>query len=659
VVSLGVLLGLRPFGGQSQEALSDTAGFLLGLVIVGALLWGAYRVAKVMSRRQAWFAVTLAVIGMMLVVNTRYSLLANFVNDELANEYIVYAHGTPDDKLVYDMLLDMQTRLGVDEPLTLAYDNEVSWPFTWYFRHTDWSDAHYVGEKPGGPLQEDVVLVGSPNYGQFEPYLRDRYVSIEYRRMWWPNEGYKSLTWQKVRRAVTDPKSRRNWLRILLFRRYTTDPAADQPEEKPLTDWYHHANMRLYIRQDLVERLWPLAQTRPDWAAAVEPSEPPPRTELNAEVVLGEGPDGIPLVAPKDIALAEDGSLFVVDHQNERIVVFDADGTPREVLADGVLRSTGDQAEPSAWGITVGADGAVYIADTWNHRVRKYVDGVEVAAWGRFAQPPPEEPLSEPDAFYGPRDVAVGPDGYVYVTDTGNKRVCVFDADGTAIRCFGGFGYEPGQFSEPTGLAFDPATGDLYVADLWNLRVQRFDRNLIQVLEWPVDGWDSQEAAHKAYIAVGPGGTVVLSDPHGGRVWVYDSEGTVLTTLDLPDDSKGLDQPVGVAVDDQGRIFVASSISGIVTRYAAPVELLEAAGLAAPPAEGEEGEEGEAAEEAAEEESAGAEGAGEGAAVGEEDEAAEEAVPGDEEEGQPEDEEALDESGAEGEAPAAASPTGG
>jgi DNA-binding beta-propeller fold protein YncE len=177
----------------------------------------------------------------------------------------------------------------------------------------------------------------------------------------------------------------------------------------------------------------------------------------------------------------------------------------------------------------------------------------------------------------------------VYVTDTGNKRISVFEPDGSVVESFGGEGMDEGQFSEPTSLAFDPETGDLFVADLWNTRVQRFDADGNFILEWPVDGWDSTEPAHKAYIAVGPGSVVAVSDPEASRVWVYTNDGTVLAKLDFLQDSLGLDQPVGVAFDAQGRIYVASSNSGVITRYAALPEVLKAAGLPADAGEDDEG----------------------------------------------------------------------
>jgi uncharacterized protein (TIGR03663 family) len=584
VAGLVSWLLIGPFQGQTQDALSRTSGWIVGLPVLAVVAWALWRVCSRMPRRQWQVAVALTFAALLFTANIHYSLQANFVNDQLATEYIVYAHGTPDDKEVVNMFLDMQARLGENRPLSVGYDNEVSWPFTWYFRADQFPAARYLDQKPTATVTEDVVLVGSPNYGNFEPYLRDRYVSMEFRRMWWPNEGYKDLTWERIRDTLVNPKLRRNLLNIVLFRKYTVDPLADDPQPKPLNDWYHHANMRLYVRKDLIEKIWPLVQARPDWLKDVSTqAEPSKSLTLKVQQVYDTGADGQPMVTPKDIALGPDGRVYAVDLGQARVVVFGDDGKAQADIASGDLKEVSTEAHaPSAWGVGVGATGAVYIADTWNHRVLKYVDGKKTAEFGKYGNPGSAD--AQLDLLFGPRDIAIASDGSLYVTDTGNDRIVVLDADLKPLRAFGGAGVDPGKFDEPTSVAFDPATGDLFVADLWNLRVQRFDKDLKPVTSWTVDGWTSQEAAHKAYIAVGPGSTVVASDPSGQRVWVWDNQGKLLGTLDLPDDNRGLDEPIGVAVDAIGRVFVASSVSGIVTRYEPIEAIVKQAGLA--PAEG-------------------------------------------------------------------------
>jgi DNA-binding beta-propeller fold protein YncE len=171
------------------------------------------------------------------------------------------------------------------------------------------------------------------------------------------------------------------------------------------------------------------------------------------------------------LAVAPDGSLYIADTDNHRIQHLDANGTVLQTWGSFADLSKGPAPggtffEP--WGIALGTDGSVYVADTWNHRIQKFTaDGQFITMWGYFGQ------AEAPEALWGPRDVAVDSQGRVYVTDTGNKRIVVFDADGKPVTQFGSTGLEPGQFDEPVGLSIGPED-QVYVADTWNQRVQVF-----------------------------------------------------------------------------------------------------------------------------------------------------------------------------------------
>ena len=165
------------------------------------------------------------------------------------------------------------------------------------------------------------------------------------------------------------------------------------------------------------------------------------------------------------------------------------------------------------WDVAVSPDGRwVYVADTWNHRILKFSpEGKLAKVWGHayYGQ---DDPLG----IWGPRGIAVDALGRVYVSDTGNKRIVIFDADGNYLAQSGSPGLQPGQFDEPVGLAFDEHS-NLYVADTWNQRVQVFiragdDLTFTPLTQWDIAGWYGQSLDNKPYIAVDRQGHVFITD---------------------------------------------------------------------------------------------------------------------------------------------------
>src|SRR5205085_12455293 len=121
------------------------------------------------------------------------------------------------------------------------------------------------------------------------------------------------------------------------------------------------------------------------------------------------------------------------------------------------------------WAFAFDGDGFLYMADTWNHRILKFSPKLDfVGTWGVPAVTPNPGPFE----LFGPRSIAIAPDGSLWVSDTGNKRLIHYTNSGQLLGTLGSAGSGPGQFNEQVGIAFD-ATGSLYVADTWNGRVQK------------------------------------------------------------------------------------------------------------------------------------------------------------------------------------------
>jgi DNA-binding beta-propeller fold protein YncE len=144
--------------------------------------------------------------------------------------------------------------------------------------------------------------------------------------------------------------------------------------------------------------------------------------------------------------------------------------------------------------------------------------------WGSFG--------NNDGQFYFPRGVAVDQaDGSVYVVDMGNHRIQKFDTSTNVLpqlllKIGGGLGpghasnpqaQEPGQFRSPWGVAVD-GQGDLYVTDTGNQRVQKFDREGNFLTQWGGFGNQDGQFNFPYGIAVDARGSVFVTDSANSRV---------------------------------------------------------------------------------------------------------------------------------------------
>jgi DNA-binding beta-propeller fold protein YncE len=148
----------------------------------------------------------------------------------------------------------------------------------------------------------------------------------------------------------------------------------------------------------------------------------------------------------------------------------------------------------------------------------------------------------------------------------------VFDDQGNPLSTVGLAGSDPGQLDEPVGLAVT-ADGTLYVADTWNLRVQVFEPvagtdDFVFVREWPIVGWFGQSVENKPYLALDNRGRLYVGDPEGYRIVVFDGNGQFVTTWgDFGATESTFTLVSGVGVGPDGTIYVSDAGNHRIMRF--------------------------------------------------------------------------------------------
>ena len=157
--------------------------------------------------------------------------------------------------------------------------------------------------------------------------------------------------------------------------------------------------------------------------------------------------------------------------------------------------------------------------------------------------------------FSNPWGIAIDATGNIYVSDSGNNRIQKFDSNGNYLSQFGAPGIDNGQFNNPRGITVD-AVGNIYVSDSGNNRIQKFNSNgsYLQQFAGTLTG--------PTGIDIDAVGNIYVTNLNGGSVHKFNSNGTHLSTLNV-----GQDRPSGVAVDANGNIYVTLDSASWFKKY--------------------------------------------------------------------------------------------
>ncbi len=475
-------------------------------ILAGVGLAGLWR-----DRRAVVPRLALAAVAVLTAVNALGMYLACFrygaydvEKEPKHGEYLAYVQTTWDLVRALDAVERAKARVAPGQPV-VTVTGEATWPLSWYLRDTTTS---WVGtlETASTP----VIVADWNAEGTLDKQLAEQYTArrVPIRAWWFPDDFWKQPLSTRLRW----------WLLHEVWSQIGSQDAT------------------FYVRKDIDAAgvLAPLQIPIQDTSARDYPSDAKP---VAARETGGPGAGPGEFDEPRGVAADARGNLYVADTKNSRVEVFDGSG--RFVRAfGGKGNGPGQFNEPC--GIAVDSRGELWIADTWNYRVvHAAPDGRVLSVLGGGG----------PEDLFGPR--AVLPLGdFVYVADTGNKRIVRYERSGNRVSSWGGPGNGNGQFVEPVGLAAD-ASGAIYVADTGNHRVQVFDGEGKFLRQFRVFGW--KDFYTEPYLAVGPSDTLFVTDSSSNRVSQYDQAGAFQRSFRPESDGK---MPTGIALDPFGRLVV-------------------------------------------------------------------------------------------------------
>ncbi len=572
--AIGLLISPnKPFAGMELYQLQITSTFLFSLIAAVLSAWGILKLTDGMKLRNVLNVLTISIFGILAVLTARSAFQANYINYDTGKEFLVYAHAARGPKDVYEEVEDLSIKITGGKDISIAYIGDALYPYWWYFR--EYTNKTWLKDKLTHDLKQYTIVISDDvEVEKTRAILDNEYYEFKYKRLIWPMENYKYQTIKTIWIALKDPQMWQAIFNIWFNKDYTLYAQLKGISTLTVENWEPSGNIYLFIKKDIVNSIWTYG-TVPSVsdATSVDPYEAQ-MVELAPDQYFGSvGTGDGQFDSPHDIAVAPNGDIYVADARNHRIQRFSADG--QFLSTWGSYASVDNGEAPGGtfnepWGIAVGPDGSIYVADTWNYRIQKFTaDGQFVAMWGTPGTGETET------AFWGPRGIAVNQKGQVFVTDTGNNRVVIFDADGQYLSQFGVNGINVGEFDEPVGLAVDDQDS-VYVVDTWNQRIQIFtavDGDIAYQFarEWQVSAWEGQSIENKPFIDVDSKGNVFVTDPDAFRVLEFDQYG--LFVRGWGDYSSGIDgfgKPIGIAVDSQDRIWVSDSENGYLLRFTIP-----------------------------------------------------------------------------------------
>jgi sugar lactone lactonase YvrE len=212
------------------------------------------------------------------------------------------------------------------------------------------------------------------------------------------------------------------------------------------------------------------------------------------------------------LAIDDDDRLFVSDGKMHRVLILNTKHEVENQISEGLQDPVGLAIDTT--------NRFLYVVDTQQDQVIVY-DADSLKLLRRIGTDGKNHFLTTPGDFGAPQGVAVDGEGNVYVTDTMNNRVEIFDADGNFISEFGKHGDGPGYLARPKGIAVD-SDGHIWVADQMEDRLQVFNRDG-QLLTYIGSGHGELPGQFKTLVgvAIDKHNRVFTTEQEPGRLQVF------------------------------------------------------------------------------------------------------------------------------------------
>lgn len=264
-------------------------------------------------------------------------------------------------------------------------------------------------------------------------------------------------------------------------------------------------------------------------------------------------PNGESLGAPSSVATTSAGHLIVFTRGGSRLAEFDRNGA--------FVRAFGQDAFTRPHGMRLDADDNVWTTDVGAHTVMKMSPRGEVLlTLGVKGQAGEWNEAAGSRLLNEPTDLALAPSGDIFIVQghgRGEPRVLRFNRRGALITSWGGRGTGPGQFDIAHSIVID-ARGLVHVADRQNRRVQVFD----------ADGTFIRERTYAGLpcgLAIAPDQTMYMVSGFSGQIVKLDASGAPVAATGQP--GKGLGQfgeAHYLAFSPSGEIYVADTVNQVL-----------------------------------------------------------------------------------------------